>query len=144
MMWPQNSSRPADLDPIRSGATAGAERLAGAIRDLTPRDDSQRSLQSRAAQLGEEILQARWLAFAGVGTSVPLPFLAILLFWLTITFASFGLFAPRNGTVLVVLFVCAVSVGSAVFLILELDGPFDGLLKVPADPLRYALTHLNQ
>jgi hypothetical protein len=73
-----------------------------------------------------------------------MPFLAILLFWLTITFASFGLFAPRNGTVLVVLFVCAVSVGSAVFLILELDGPFDGLLKVSADPLRYALTHLNE
>lgn len=143
-MWPQNSSRPADLDPIRSGAAPGAERLADAVRALKPRDDSQRSLQSRAADLAEEILQARWLAFAGVGTSVPVPFLAILLFWLTITFASFGLFAPRNGTVLVVLFVCAVSVGSAVFLILELDGPFDGLLKVPADPLRYALTHLNR
>jgi hypothetical protein len=144
MMWPQNSSRPADLDPIRSGAAPGAERLADAIRNLTPRDDSQRSLQSRAADLAEEILQARWLASTGVGTSVPLPFLAILLFWLTITFASFGLFAPRNGTVLVALLVCAVSVGSAVFLILELDGPFHGVLKVPADPLRYALTHLNQ
>jgi hypothetical protein len=68
----------------------------------------------------------------------------VLLFWLTITFASFGLFAPRNALVFAVLFVCAMSVGSAVFLILELDGPFDGLLRVSADPMRYAYAHLNE
>ena len=94
--------------------------------------------------LAEALLKARWLVFAGGGTSVPLPFLVVLLFWLTITFASFGLFAPRNAMVIVVLFVCALSVGGAVFLIAEMDGPFDGLLKVSADPLRYAYAHLNQ
>ena len=72
------------------------------------------------------------------------PFFLILVLWLTITFASFGLFAPRNATVLAVLFACALSVGSAVFLLLELDTPFDGVLKVSAEPLRYALAHLNQ
>jgi len=82
--------------------------------------------------------------FAGTQPSVPVPFLVILVFWLTITFASFGLFAPRHATVLVVLCVCALSVGSAVFLILEMDTPFDGVLKVSAEPLRYALAHLNQ
>ena len=80
----------------------------------------------------------------GAGSSIPLPFLVVLLFWLTITFASFGLFAPRNAMVITVLFVCALSVGGAVFLIVEMDGPFDGLLKVSAEPLRYAYTHLNQ
>ena len=77
-------------------------------------------------------------------TSVPLPFLTVLVFWLVITFASFGLFAPRNGTVLAVLVVCALSVGAAVFLVLEMDGPFTGVLKVSAEPLRYAYSHLNQ
>ena len=72
------------------------------------------------------------------------PFFLILVFWLTVTFASFGLFAPRNATVLAVLFVCGLSVGSAVFLLLEMDTPFDGVLKVSAEPLRYALAHLNQ
>jgi hypothetical protein len=42
------------------------------------------------------------------------------------------------------LFVCAVSVGSAVFLILEMDGPFHGLLKVSAEPWRFAVAHLNR
>ena len=144
MLWPQGPSKPANLDPMGSGAGAEAERLAIAIRALKPRDESQRALQSHALDLTEALLQARWLVLAGTETSVPLPFLVILLFWLTITFASFGVFAPRNATVLTVLFVCALSVSSAVFLVLEMDVPFDGLLKVSADPLRYAYAHLNQ
>lgn len=144
MIWPQGSSKPANLDPIRSGAGARAEGLAEAVRNLNPRDDSQRALQSRALDLTEALLQARWLVLAGTETSVPLPFLVILLFWLTIIFASFGLYAPRNATVLVVLVVCALSVGSAVFLVLELDAPFHGLLKVSEEPLRYAYAHLGQ
>ena len=144
MIWPQSSSRPARLEPIGSGVASGVERLADGIRGLTPRDDSQRALQSRAQNMAEVLLQARWIVFAVGGTSVPLPFLVVLVFWLTITFGSFGLLAPRHPTMLVVLFACALSVGSAVFLILELDGPFDGLLRVSADPLRYALAHFNQ
>jgi hypothetical protein len=144
MIWPQGSSKPPNLDPIRSAAGAEAERLPDVIRTLKPHDDSQQALQSRALDLTEVLLQARWIVLAGTETSVPLPFLVILLFWLTITFASFGLFAPRNATVLTVLFVCALSVSSAVFLILEMDTPFDGLLKVSADAMRYAVAHLNQ
>jgi hypothetical protein len=144
MIWPQGSSKPRNLDPIGSAAGAEAERLPDAIRALKPRDDSQRALQSRAVDLTEAVLQSRWLVLAGTETSVPVPFLVILLFWLTIIFASFGVFAPRNATVLTVLFVCALSVSSAVFLVLEMDMPFGGLLRVSADPLRYAYAHLNQ
>jgi hypothetical protein len=89
-------------------------------------------------------LQARWLVLSATKPSVPVLFLVILVFWLTITFASFGVFAPRNAMVLTVLFVCALSVSLAVFLVLEMDTPFDGLLRVSADPLRYAYVHLNQ
>ena len=75
---------------------------------------------------------------------MPVPFLVILLFWLTITFGSFGLFAPPNATVLTVLVLCAVSVAGAVFLVLEMDAPFQGLLKISGDPLRNAYALLNQ
>jgi hypothetical protein len=144
MIWGQGSSKPADLDPLRSGAGLTAERLADALQGLKPHDDSQRALQARALDLTEAILQARWLMLTRTGASIPVPFLAILLFWLTIIFTSFGLFAPRNAMVVTVLFVCSLSVGCAVFLVVEMDGPFDGLLKVSADALRYAHTHLNQ
>ena len=143
-IW-QLSSSPSDGgDPVKSGATFALEGFADGIRSLAPGDDSQRALKVRALDLSESLLQSRWLVFAGGGTSVPVPFLAVLLFWLTITFASFGIFAPRNVTVLAAFFVCALSVSSAVFLILEMDGPFDGLLRVSAEPLRYAIAHMNQ
>jgi hypothetical protein len=142
MIWPRDQSRRATLDP--SEAPRGVELLAARIRGLAAQTDEQRWLQSRALQLGESLLEARWLVFAGLGPSVPVPFLSVLLFWLTITFASFGLFAPRNATVVSVLCVCALSVAGAVFLVLEMDGPFEGLITVSADPLTYALAHLNQ
>jgi hypothetical protein len=107
-------------------------------------DTAVRALQSRALELAEGLLRVRWLVSASTVTSVPLPFLSILLFWLTITFVSFGLFAPRNTTVIAVLVVCALSVGAAVFLVLEMDRPFSGVLKVSAEPLRYAYAHLNR
>ena len=137
------SPEPVNKEPQPIGFTS-AEDVADAIRALKPRDDSQRALQSRASDLIETVLQARWLASIGSQSSVPLPFLSVLVFWLTITFTSFGVFAPRNATVLAVLFVCAVSVSSALFLVLELDLPFAGLIKVSSDPLRYALSHINR
>lgn len=143
-IWGHGLSRRAELDPSGEGIGPTAEALAEAVRRLTPRDESQRAAQSRAQDLIESVLQARWLVASGGDTSVPVPFLSVLVFWLTLTFTSFGLFAPRNPTVLAVLFVCAVSVSSALFLVLEMDGPFDGVIKASAEPLRYALTHINR
>ena len=132
------------FDPFRSGAAAAAEGLAGALRRLQPANDAQRALQARALDLAETLLQDRWEVFTIGGSSIPTPFLVVLLFWLTLTFASFGLFAPRNTLVFAVLFVCALSVASAVFLILELDSPFRGVLTVSQEPFRFAYSHLNQ
>lgn len=143
-IWPQDSSSPGNLNPLQSGRAAHAELLVRAIRGLQPANDNQRALQSEAVGQGETLLQARWLVLASVSSSIPVYFLVILVFWLTLTFASFGLFAPRNTTVVTVLLVCALSVASAVFLVLELDGPFEGLLRASPEPLRIAYANLNQ
>ena len=65
----------------------------------------------------------------GQHTPLPPSFLVLLIFWLTGLFVSFGLFAPRNGTVLAVLLICALSVSSAIFLVLEMNRPLDGFIK---------------
>jgi hypothetical protein len=70
--------------------------------------------------------------------------LLVLVFWLTIIFATFGLFAPRNATVIAMLFVCALSVSGAIFLILELDQPFEGLMQISSAPMRDALSRLGE
>ena len=143
LTWPEGPSRPADeLDP--SALLGSVEKVADQIRALTPQNDTQRYLQSRATDLTETLLEARWAGLGGSSTSIPPLFLLVILFWLTVTFTSFGLFAPRNATVFAVLVVCALSVAGAVFLITELDQPFDGLLRVSADPMRFAYAHLDR
>lgn len=143
LTWPPAETRPSEaLDP--SVLMKGVEALADRILALSPQTHGQRYLQSRAVDLSEDILEARWLGFGGVGSSIPSLFLVMLLLWLTVTFGSFGLFAPLNGTVLAVLVVCALSVAGAVFLIYEMNGAFEGLIRVSADPLRFAYDHMNQ
>jgi hypothetical protein len=144
MIWPTDSSGPVDLDPMHSGAASLGEGLADAIRNLKPDNDLQRAQQSRALDLAEGLLETRWMVLGGTENSVPMPFLLVLMFWLTITFGSFGLFAPPRPVALSVLFVCAASVGSALFLVLEMDTPFSGLLKVSPNALASAYAHLAQ
>lgn len=139
--WPEESSPSEKPD-----APEDASRFEGfenRIRQLVPQNDAQRGLQSRALETVSQILEARWFMLGGGGSSVPLPFLIVVVFWLTVIFGGFGLFAPRNATVVAVLFVCALSVAGAIFLILEMEEPFSGLIKISSTPLRYALSHLS-
>jgi Protein of unknown function (DUF4239) len=118
---------------------AAAEKVYLAIQKLAPQDDLQRALQSRAAQLSNDLAQTRLLLFVESDNLVPAPFLAILAFWLVIIFASFSLFSPLNGTVFACLSLFALSAACAIFLILELSQPFTGLLSISSVPLRNAL-----
>ena len=114
------------------------------IKIPAPQNDPQRLIQAQALSLALNLAQTRWLMFEQRSSQIPRPFLVILLFWITIIFVSFGLFARPNATVIASLFVCALSVSGAVYLILDMDQPFGGLIQVSSAPLRDALTHLGQ
>jgi hypothetical protein len=86
----------------------------------------------------------RWLLIAQGEGAIPTPFLVVLVLWLAIIFAGFGLLSDKNATVVAVLVVCALSVSGAIFLIEEMDRPLDGLMKISGAPLRSALAHLGQ
>jgi Protein of unknown function (DUF4239) len=138
--WPTEGAKPIAIDPNKSPV----EALYDKIEALSPQSDAQHVMQSQALTLAGDIGRTRLLLFENLGTSVPVPFLVVLVFWLCIIFASFGLFAPRNATVIAVLCVCALSVSGAIFLILELDRSFEGLLQVSGAPLRTALAQLGR
>jgi hypothetical protein len=123
--------------------SAGAENLFEKTQALSPKDDRQRLIQSQALNLEFIIGQTRWLMFAQETTQVPKPLVVVLIFWLTIIFIGWGIFAPRNATVVVTWFVCALSVSSAIFLILEMYSPFAGIVLVSSSPLRDALAQLG-
>jgi hypothetical protein len=142
-IWPEDSPR-APGSPIVANDPALPERVAHDIRTLAATTDVQRALQARAVDLVEQILDTRWIVLTSTESPVPTAFIVILLFWLAVTFASFGLFAPRNRTVIAALFVSAMSVSCAILLVLELGSPFDGIVKVSGEPLRHALSLMNR
>jgi hypothetical protein len=138
--WPAEGAKPLALDP----GVSPVEALFDKIDALTPQDDVQRALRSQAETMALDVGRTRLLLFEHLGTSIPVPFLVVLVFWLCIIFASFGLFAPRNATVIAVLGVCSLSVAGAIFLIIELDRSFEGLLQVSGAPMRAALAQLGR
>jgi hypothetical protein len=138
-LWSGDGSRRA---PPRQ--TRGTEDFYDAILRLAPQDEAQRWLQTHALQIGIDIGRTRFLLFEEGGRSMPTPFLVVVVFWLTIIFVSFGLFAPPNATVVATLLVCAVSVSVAIYLVLELARPFDGLLQLSSAPLRRTLESLGR
>lgn len=131
-------------DPSQLKSSASGEDVYDKIQALSPKDDKQRSIQVQALSLAIGMLQTRWLISEQRVNSVSLPLLIVLVFWLTIIFISFGLFATRNATVVVSLLISALSVSGAIFLILDMYSPYGGVIRVSSAPLRAALAHLGQ
>lgn len=139
-IWPApGAPRPVELNPR---ATA-AEGLYEMIHSLSPKTEEQRLLRSEALRVAIELSRTRWLLFEQLGSSIPRPFLVILVFWLAVIFVSFGLFAPGNATVVSTLLICAISVAGAIFLILELDEPFQGCIRISSDQMQRSLANLG-
>ena len=76
--------------------------------------------------------------------AVSIPLLVVLVAWLTVIFISFGLFAPFNATVVSSLFISALSVSGAIFLILDMYTPYTGVIGISSAPLQIALAQLAQ
>jgi len=124
-------------------ANSTAEQVYLEIQAMSPSDNLQRALEARAAQISTDVTQLRLLLFVEAGNSIPAPFLGVLVFWLIIIFASFSLFSDMNATVFIALCTFAFSASAAIYLILELNDPFAGLMSISNRPLLNALGPLN-
>jgi len=140
--WAGEKLRVATISTI--DAAAGLEAVEDKVRDLSPRTDAQRGLQSRALSTISDIAQTRVLNLERYRTTIPLPFLIVLVWWFTIIFACLSLFAPRNALVMAIMFACALSVSAAIVLIRDLDSPYQGMIGLSSAPLRAAVAQLGQ
>src|SRR5215471_6312123 len=142
MVWPSEKTGVPALTAFERAN--GIELVQDKLRELTPQNDAQRQALAQAQQIANDLSQTRWLSVEEAQNQLPVPLLLILVFWLVLLFVSFGLFAPRNSMALTVLLVGACAISAAIFLVLELNRPLDGLIKVSSAPLRYAMQHLGQ
>jgi hypothetical protein len=142
-LWPKDGSGGAMIEPPEPKS----ETLYYQILSLKPDNDVRHGIRDEALSLTYDLVQARETLVMGQARSIPGTFLIVLgiiLFWFVAIFFSFGLYAPTNGTVVATLIISALAVTLALFIIMELNRPFDGLLRMPSEPLVEALQHIGK
>lgn len=139
-IWPADGRRPARLEPNEEMGDA----VYVAISRLAPQDEAQRALKTEATTLMVQLAELRTLVRAQAVSSVSKPLLIALVIWLVVIFLGFSLLAPANATNTLALLAGAFSVACAVFIILDLDHPFAGVVRIPSEPMIRTLEHLSK
>ncbi|MEW6342291.1 MAG: DUF4239 domain-containing protein [Paraburkholderia sp.] len=154
--WPSEPRPAGDYYPKDIPAENNSEKLedtrlgdmlnlAGArLRQLSANDAYHQRLLDQSIDQFERVVQARWKLIEEAHSTISQPFFMTLTFWLFVIFLSFGLIAPRNALALVTITLGALSIASAVYVIVDLDTPFTGPIVISSQPMRDALEHLNR
>lgn len=138
-VWPSEASRQAELRPGELG-----DIVANQLEALTPKNDKQAAAKARAISMVVTLRQTQWLLYLKTQqNAVPLPLLIVLVAWQAAIFLSFGLFAAPNSTTVATLAVSALAVSAAIFLILEMNTPFSGVLRISPRPILEALSQMG-
>jgi hypothetical protein len=136
--------RPYDHPFLVENRVAGEllEHVREAIRSLPTATRDEQSLVADALQVASTLLRERWLLIEREGSSVHHIVIVILTLWIAAIFISFGINAPQHATMYGVFFVLSIAIGSAIFLVLETDRPFGGLMQLSGRPIETALGHM--
>jgi len=140
-LWPEERTAGSTVKALERGGDTDA--LRATLRALKPSTDEQRALLAQAHQIASDVSRSRWVVIEEAQRGLPPILLGVLVFWLTLLFVSFGLFAPRNWIVFLALMVSACSMAAAIFLVLEMNSPLDGLMKISSAPVRKALEFIG-
>ncbi|CAN5493704.1 hypothetical protein BH09VER1_BH09VER1_42550 [soil metagenome] len=144
LIWPEQNAYPEAKGGGPDQISYGIEGVSKMIRNLPQDTPDHTILRTQALQVDIELKQYRWVVLEQSQNTLSRPFLLVLLFWLTTLNMTYGLFAPRNATVISVLLACALSVSGALFLIVEMDRPLEGWLKVSSAPFHEAMQFIGK
>jgi len=140
-IWPEEDGG-VSLTALSSGA--GIVLVQRDLFTLSPKTEQQRWLRSNALEITNRIAESRWTTIEQIGSRFPWAFFIVVVAWLTVIFASFGLYAPRNASVTAALLVAALTLAGPIFMMLEMDQPYGGLVKIPSTSLSVAFDQLGQ
>ncbi|MBN9023482.1 MAG: DUF4239 domain-containing protein [Rhizobiales bacterium] len=132
-IWPDEAG---DVDIAAVSTGSGIEDVTRAILALAPANDGERWLQSQALSMTMSLAADRWTIVSQASSAIQWPFVAVVTFWLAIVFASFTMFAPKNASVAMAMLISGLSVAGAFYLIIEMDQPYSGLIRISSEPVR--------
>jgi hypothetical protein len=140
--WPQENNHPVRMENTGAGNAMDRARLT--IISLASDTTLRQMLRASALQSREGLLQTRWQLIEREGTSIQPVFLIVLVTWIVLIFLAFGYNAPWNATVVSAFFISSVALSACLFIIVEMDSPFDGVITVSSHAMRDALAHMSQ
>ncbi|MEO3756816.1 hypothetical protein ABGB19_00780 [Mycobacterium sp. B14F4] len=140
-IWPEEDGA-VSLTALSSGA--GIVLVQRDLFALSPQTEQQRWLRSKALEITDTIAESRWTTIEQIGSRFPWAFFIVVVGWLAVIFASFGLYAPRNASVIAALLIAALTLAGPIFMMLEMDQPYGGMVKIPSTSLRVALDQLGR
>jgi hypothetical protein len=149
--WPAEPAPTGDyprgLPPGQQESTALTmllRRVEEQLRALPATAPAQSQAIAAATREFADANNARWNIIETAQPTIPVPFYNLMRFWTALIFLGFGLTATRNAVVAVTMLICAISLASVVYVMLELDDPLGGLIAISSQPLHDALADLER
>ncbi len=142
------SLRP-ELDSAARGlkaaeALAKMEMVGDSLRALAPVGEPQRLLKARALDVYHQGNDRLWFLAVNNRAQSPTAFIVVLVVWFTALFILFAMLSAKNWTLRGTQLVCAFSVAAGIFLVLEMNHPFEGIIRISVEPMEAALRLLGQ
>lgn len=139
-IWPSDESARFQLKPTKNERWITEE-----LELLVPKDERQAATKVQIVSTIRELRRTYWLMYLqSEQASISIPLLIVVTSWLFAIFMSFGIFAPSNATVMVTLIVCAMAASAAIFIIVAMYSPFNGLLEISPVAIREALNQMGK
>lgn len=138
--WP-TASPAADAD---SGAEQILNEVGRRLHAIAPGDDEHMALWQDARQQYRKLVERRWTLVGEAESTRPgEPFVVMVAAWLILIFASLGFRAPRNAIVVATFLLASALISGVLYLILDMDRPFSGMIRVSPAPLERALAEMQ-
>ena len=132
-IWGDSTGTPSNVD-LKS-IFAGTRMLDQYLLSLSPKSDGQKQALSMASSAATDINKTRLLMGLQLASGIPWPMLTIVICWSLLMFCGYGLVSPVNRTVVASVGLGAITIASAIFMIVQLSNPYSGAFKLSAKPV---------
>ncbi len=141
-----NGTWGADASPVLEDRAAETllDEVGNGLAAMRPSDPVRTEMWREAEVNYQNVVRRRWVLIEESEGTIPTPFLVMLVAWLVLVFASFGYRAPRNAVVATTLVVSAFLIAGSIYLILDMNVPFSGPIKISPAPLQRAEEQLRR
>ena len=139
------SAAQSDLSQKKRAITGGKmKELLESVINLEPQNEIQKDLKQTALNICHDIAISKWLTLEELGSGILWPLVILITIWLVVIFLSFGVISTLTRAEIIYFFALSVCISTAVYLPLELDLPFRGVIHVSHEPLIIALKVFSQ